>query len=193
MISTAKKSFFFWMGIALALCVLAAEAQEMPVPVEIHFPLLRKMLAYDRAFLERNKGKIVIGILYQEKYRRSLAVAEEIAQSITHLATTEQYQSIEYRLISLDEKTLSSDLSNLKVSSLYVAPLRSASISSITDVTRTLKIPTITGVPEYVDQGIGVGIGSRANKPLILVNLAATKAEGSDYSAQLLRLAKVIQ
>jgi hypothetical protein len=51
---------------------------------------------------------------------------------------------------------------------------------------------TLTGVAEYVRAGIAVGIGVRDDRPEILVNLAAARAAGADFSAQLLLLARVI-
>ena len=51
---------------------------------------------------------------------------------------------------------------------------------------------TITGVPEYVDQGLAVGIGIRRDRPLIIVNLEQARAEGAAFSSQLLALARIV-
>jgi hypothetical protein len=48
-------------------------------------------------------------------------------------------------------------------------------------------------VPDYVGAGCAVGIGTEGEKPLIIINLPAAKAEGADFSSQLLQLAKVIE
>jgi hypothetical protein len=37
-----------------------------------------------------------------------------------------------------------------------------------------------------------VGIGSKAGKPKILINLKASREEGADFSSQLLKLSKII-
>jgi hypothetical protein len=52
---------------------------------------------------------------------------------------------------------------------------------------------TFTGVPLYVEQGVALSIGIVRERPQIIVNLAATRAEGSDFTSQLLRLCKVIE
>jgi hypothetical protein len=40
---------------------------------------------------------------------------------------------------------------------------------------------------------VSVGIGVADNRPQILINLASTKAEGSEFDASLLRIATVLK
>lgn len=51
-------------------------------------------------------------------------------------------------------------ISENKVSVLYVTPLRAASIRSISKICRKNKVISFTGVPEYVKNGLSVGIAS---------------------------------
>ena len=75
---------------------------------------------------------------------------------------------------------------------LYVAPLRAVAIGEVVAISRARKITTLTGVPEFVEKGIALGIALRAERPLILVHLAAARAEGADFNSQLLKLARVL-
>ena len=59
-------------------------------------------------------------------------------------------------------------------------------------VSQDLKLTTLTGVPDYVRRGVAVGIGVEQDKPQILINLGAARAEGSDFDASLLRIAIVV-
>ena len=53
---------------------------------------------------------------------------------------------------------------------------------------------SISGVTEYAESGkVAVGLGVEGGKPKIVVNLAQLKAEGQELSADLLKIAKVIQ
>ena len=79
------------------------------------------------------------------------------------------------------------------VNILIVAPLQAYSIEEITTISRTKHIMTFSSVPEYVNEGLSVGIGLKGGKPQILINLDAAKLEGLDFSSQLLKLAKIIQ
>ena len=48
------------------------------------------------------------------------------------------------------------------------------------------------GVPVFVEDGLAVGIAMKGNRPLVVINLTASKAEGADFSSQLLHIAKII-
>jgi hypothetical protein len=90
---------------------------------------------------------------------------------------------------------LSSSIKTNAISVIYIAPGNSNNISAITQASQSGKILTITGVPDYVEKGLSVGIGLKAddNKPEIIINLPISKAEGSDFDANLLKLARVIK
>ena len=75
----------------------------------------------------------------------------------------------------------------------YVAPLRAIEVRKIAEISRLNGIKTITGVPEYVSDGLGVGIGLLKQRPLIIINLKAARAEGSEFRSQLLKLSRVIE
>jgi DNA topoisomerase VI subunit B len=95
--------------------------------------------------------------------------------------------------IAMDETDLASAISKRKVDILYITPVRAVGIDYITAISRAKKIVTLTGVPEYVEAGIAVGIGIKGEKPQIIINLPAAKAEGANFSSELLNLAKIIK
>ena len=100
--------------------------------------------------------------------------------------------AVRFVLIDLDEVAdLATVAQQAGCEVLYVAPLRAVRTSAITAVSRARGILTLTGVPEYVEHGIAVGVGAIDERPEILINLAGARAEGAAFSAQLLRLARV--
>lgn len=70
--------------------------------------------------------------------------------------------------------------------------LRAVDLKTITRVSRARQLTTWTGVPEYVEEGISIGIGLSGERPLILINRSASRLEGVDFSSQLLKQAQVI-
>ena len=76
---------------------------------------------------------------------------------------------------------------------VYVTPLRGVELHPLVRTARAAGMTTFTGVPLYVEQGVALSIGIVRERPQIIVNLAATRAEGSDFTSQLLRLCKVIE
>ena len=76
---------------------------------------------------------------------------------------------------------------------VYIAPVRGVPLEEITRASEEQHFRTITGVPRYVDDGIAIGIDLRNDRPLIVINLTAARACGADLSAQVLRLARVVE
>lgn len=183
--------------IALVLAVLwtgTSSAQEMAVPINIQVPLFLKILTFDRNLKDRVGDEIVIAVLYQEKFRRSLNVKDEFIKLMNELPV-KSVEDIPIRCVSLDisdEIELDSVIARYNADVLYIAPLRAVSAKTIAGVSRAKKKPTLTGVPDYVESGLAVGIGIKGDKPQIIINLPAVKAEGVDFSSQLLKLAKVL-
>jgi len=169
-------------------------AQKMAIPIEVQYPLFLKILTFDRNLEERVGDEIVIGIAYQMMFKGSLKAKEELEKTIKK-SPIKEIQDIPIRQVSInmDKNNLESIISKNEVDILYIAPMRALDMGKITKLSRTKKILTLTGVPDYVESGITVGLSTKGGKPLIMVNLASAKAEGSDFSSQLLKLAKVIK
>jgi hypothetical protein len=84
-------------------------------------------------------------------------------------------------------------LGKYSVDLVYLAPVRGVSLEEITRASEEQHFRTITGVPRYVEEGIDIGVDLRNDRPLIVINLTAAKACGADLSAQVLRLARVVE
>lgn len=125
--------------------------------------------------------------------RESLAVQEEFSRALEGLAG-QTIADRSLRVVSINwanDVKIEALLTREKIDILYVAPLRSVSISDIAAAAQALGIRTWSSVPAYVDKGLALGVGIREDRPLILVNRTSARAEGSDLSSQLLKLARV--
>ena len=71
-------------------------------------------------------------------------------------------------------------------------PRSPVAIEEIVAISRAHKITTLTGVPEYVEKGIALGLTLRAERPAILVDLNGARAEGANFNSQLLKIARVV-
>lgn len=186
-ISLAIISAFLWIWIG------TVRAQEMAVPVEVQIPLFLKILTFDRNLKKRVGDEIVIGIVYQRKFKRSRMVKDQVVDVIGE-SSLWKVADIPVRQVSIDLDTvdLGSAVSKNEIDILYITPMRALGMEKIADITRAKKIMTLTGVPDYVESRLAVGIGIKGRKPWIIINLSAARAEGADFSSQLLKLAKVI-
>ena len=177
------------------LWIAVSPAQEMLVPVDVQLPLFLKLLAFDRNLKTRVGNEIVIGIVYQRIFRTSLNVKDEWLGEIDKSSIKKiQEIPIHYVTVDISDKIdLAKAISRDHIDILYIAPLRAVKIETITSVSRAKQVITLTGVPDYVESGLAVGIGIKGEKPQFIINLPVAKAEGADLSSQVLKLAKVIQ
>lgn len=156
------------------------------MPVETQVPLLLKILAFDRDLAEA-ADPLVVAIVFQGRNRVSAAISEDVRGRFAAAVRP-------IRVVAIDlDKTgdLAALLVRERVAVLYVAPLQAVSVATLAAATRGKRVVSITGVPRYVEQGLAVGIDLSGERPQIVINLAASRAEGAEFSAQVLKLARL--
>lgn len=170
-------------------------AQEMELPLSVQVPLFVKALTFDRRL--RNAGQtpeLVVGIAYQGRNRESTRVKDEAMRHLRRADDTDpRLPAMRIVPIDLDATSLDDALRARPVHVLYVTPMRAILIEDITAVTRRLDVRTMTGVPRYVTQGVTLGLRQQGDRPRLLINMNAARMEDADFSAELLKLAQLIQ
>ncbi|HEV8122686.1 MAG TPA: YfiR family protein [Gemmatimonadales bacterium] len=188
-----------WLSLALLALILngrAAQAQGMEAPADVQVPLLFKILTFDRKLADRVPGDdIVIAILFQAEYHPSMRARDQVVEALTDmLGSTISGHPVRWVLLELrDAASLRSALKRSQVAVIYVTPFRGLDLRFITEVARAEGITTFTGVPTYVEEGLALGIGIDDERPQIIVNISAARAEGSDFTSQLLRVSRVVE
>ncbi len=202
-VNRKKQLFTAWPGyIKISLAVLliiqfagrAIAVEEMEVPVDIQIPLFMKILTYDRNLKKRVGDEIVMGVVYQEKFRKSLNVKTQLEKYLAN-SKEDKIDDVPFRYVLINLSSLSmfkAILAREKVDIVYIAPLRAAAVEALAADCRALGITSLTGVPAYCELGIAISIGSKGESPQIIINLPGAQSEGADFSSQLLKLAKVI-
>lgn len=179
----------------IVIVVPTAWCQDFQVPVDQQVPLLMKILNFDRNILRNAEKQIVFAILYQKKFRKSLDAKNDFEQAISKYSLT-KIDTLPIKFMAIDvgeDSGLVSIITSNRVNVIYLAPVKAISIGDITTISRKKQITTMTGVPEYVNAGISVGLSAKGDKPQILINLNSAKAEGINFNSQLLKLAKIIE
>jgi hypothetical protein len=182
--------------LTLLLAGGSAQAQKMAAPAEVQVPLLFKILTFDRRVGTRPPGNvIVIAVVFQTGYRASLVARNQIVDALKAMQDSTisghpvRWVAVEW----IDEEQVRLALIRERTDVVYVTPLRGVELHPLIRTARAAGMTTFTGVPLYVEQGVALSIGIVRERPQIIVNLAATRAEGSDFTSQLLRLCKVIE
>jgi hypothetical protein len=173
---------------------LLIRTQQITVPVNIQFKIFLKILSYNRN-LDLTDGKLNILIIYQNNFRTSLNVKNNI---IDYFEKEKIYNFENVPLlinsISINNETdIENYLNKNKCQVIYITPVRSFDFELFKDLCHKQKILSLTGVTEYVYNGISVGIDIKGEKPDILINLKSAKLEGADFSSQLLKISTIIE
>jgi hypothetical protein len=196
---------FFWLFL-FSVSSFAQQRYESPVsyqkyetaqeslPEELQVPLFLKILTYDRSLGGKVQDTIHIGALYFPDHERSKknkdAIIENLKQNKDKTINGVPFYFMEIEFST--KKKLDDVAKERRINVLYVTSDGSNMIKDIPQITQAEKILTITGRVDYVNQGISVGLGVKEEKPQIVINLPSVRAEGSDFSANLLKLCKVI-
>ena len=166
-----------------------------PVPGDLQVALILKVLTYDRNFDKRGWTSFHIGIVYAGNDAASSRVGSDIADVFRRLSGKTlknlpiQFTMVEYTSDSQIEASVRAG----RFSVLYIAPGNDRNLGKLLQVCRDAGIITTTGVPEYVERGVAVGIGVRQDRPEIVINLRSSKSAGSEFDVSLLRSARVIK
>lgn len=167
--------------------------QEVPLTPDVQAQLLMNVLSFDRSQKERLSKGIKVAVLYESSIRASALAAKGITKALPDAAESIHSR---VRVVNMDMKgngDLVTRLHDLGIRIAYVAPLRPSGVAAVTDACRAQRILTFTGVGRYVSQGVAVGLVRQGGKPQVLINLPASRAAGSVFSAQLLRVARVVE
>jgi hypothetical protein len=177
--------------LALVPCA-SAIAQETVLAEEDQFPVLCKLLIFDEGRIPSAGDTIKFVILTNPDYRPSVQSRDELH----HAAQICPFKTIGMRpLVLIDlpydnSGQWKSAALELGATVLYVTPQGRSNLADIITFTRTHGIISMTGVEEYVRDGVALGVGLESTRPKILLNDAGAAAEGIDFRGHVLRLAR---
>lgn len=190
----SKHSIFMFSIIFLLLTSLTF-SQEITLPIEAQYTLLKKVLNYDRSLKERCGSEIVIGVVYQSRFSASNSTKEYLLHSWENESTNPRILGLPVRMLAID--LIGGELETMmlenEIDILYVMPLRAISIDGIAQISRTHGITTVSSIVEYNYQGLSIGFDLVNKKPKIVINYPAALAEGIDLKSTLLQYAKLIE
>lgn len=186
-------------GLLIGLLLLVTTGGRVvaePLPTKNQGLLLLRILAYDHKLRERVVDKkVTIFVVHkagasdsEDPANALITVLREIGKS-TKLAGN----SIQVVKLAFNKDTFDADVGRYRAAAMYVSPSLGDSLGVITSVTTKRKLLTFSGNPEYVNAGLSVGFSNVDGKPVISINIPASKNEGADLDVALLRVAKIVK
>jgi YfiR/HmsC-like len=188
------RSWRAWAARAMVLVLLSGprlSAEPLAADQQV-LPLL-KVLIFDRNFEHRVHDELTIGVVFVPADPASVRAKNEVVKTLSNDLKNYAIKRLPIRHVAIEftsAREVEAAVRANKVNLLFVTPLAGANLDDLLTISHSYGIPTMTGVPEYVERGVAVGI--RQEKPQILIHLKNARTEGIDFDASLLRIAKIV-
>ena len=161
------------MGLLMsAFLVATLFAQESAVPINIQVVLFKKIFMFDKSL----QGDPKIVVVYADASQGS---KDDIVSA--------------FQQAGLTAFAVKSDQAAARIPEASVVYLAAGAGSAKSLCVRN-SLLSISGVTSLVEEGaVAVGIGTESGKPKIVVTLGVLKSEGHELSADVLKMARIIQ
>ena len=162
------------------------------VPVDLQIELLGRVAPYERG-LARGGGDLRVLVVSKRGHAVSTRTTAQVVAALRRTGTMLD------RPIRIDELVFESASQVLaaatsrSASMVYVTPGLEDAIPALRDAFAGHRILTVSAVGDHVAQGVVLGFEIASSRPRIVVNLTQARRQQLDFSAQLLRLARVVQ
>ena len=177
--------------LAVVLGMGPVVAVDMEVPVSRQVPLLTRVLAFDRSL--EGSGPLLVALVYQPPNRESRAARDAFVAALQGQALTVHGRSVRVASVAVTSAAgLKAQLREVGADAAYIAPLRGLGARAVGRAASEAGVLSLTGVREYVTQGVAIGVGLRGGRPEILLSRGAAEAAGADLSARLLQIATTV-
>lgn len=176
--------------VVLCLPFSLLRAQSMDVPISLQVPLAVKALSYAKTLPAKLiQGKLVVGIVYQEKFRRSYTQMEELIEAFAGEKPSFPIQTV--RIAVGDDGMPLQPVQWKNLSCVYFTTLRAATPAPVLRSTRPLKLISFSADPGATSTHVTMGFELVGGRAKIAINRAFSEQEQCEFSSQLLKLAVI--
>ena len=188
-------------GRACGICLLSAilspiaTPAESSLPVKHQFPLIVKIMTYEKTLMTRAVGIINLGVVYRLGDPESEACMQDLLETAREFGDLR----IRNRALVLHPLPIPRDqpartaIAGARLDALYVTPGFGDSIDEIVAGAREAKSLSITGTESFVERGISVGIVAREGRPRILIHMQGSREEGLQWDPGFLSLCTLLR
>jgi hypothetical protein len=175
--------------------ISSALADDKGIALDIQIAFLSRIATYDRNINISQMDSLRIGIILEGRNAKSEKIGNEF-EAIIDEANILKDVRFGYSLhkLYLDSKDdIKASMKDLDIDILYVPELNQIDVELIREICRENKYISFTGIASYLDLGLSLCIISERNRPVILMNLDATRAEGARFRSQLIKICRLIE
>jgi hypothetical protein len=178
--------------VAAFLAAPPGRADELTVPIGLQVDLLDRIVRFERSYASRAGAPALVVVVAKGDEAASVRAAALASAAIGQLG------NLGARRASVVIMTFSSPgalrSASPEADIVYLMPgFSRADMQSIAAIYIDSKVLTVGTTNGDAENGAALGFELEGSKPRIIVNLRQARAQRLDFSAQLLRLARVIQ
>lgn len=179
--------------VVLTLLVGGLVQAEHSLEPRLALPLFLKIITYDENFEPSKTGVVKIHLLYNKSdgssYEMMIKTKEFFKKNkgLTVDKVPIELHAIDYK--QSDSFWIDIEEDNYNV--VIVAGISDKAVRQLTSEIMRKNIRTFSYDPDLIPEGIAVGIKMKQEKPAIFVNLNVSRAEGSRFSAHLLKMCQI--
>jgi len=164
--NSLSKKMIILITLVICLSSLNISAQDMAVPVNLQAALFKKIFTFNRTL--QAKGNFEVAVLGASGNDMVAAFKEA----------------------GVNAKAVAGDQIPAGAAVVYIMP----GTNPPSQQSASKSVLSISGVTSNVESGkVAIGLGVEGGKPKIIIHMGQLKAEGQDVSADLLKIATVIQ
>ena len=165
------------------------------VPPEKQVVILARAISYDKQLRSRAGSGLVIGVLYKPGVAESESTATEVMRAFKSIEgiKVQELPLAAVKLPFTSKDALKAAIAAQGIDALYCCPSLDGDLAAIREISHQQHVLTLASRQAFIQAGLAIGVFSSDGKPMIMVNLPASREEGAELATELLRLATVIR
>jgi hypothetical protein len=185
---------FLGASIALGvdLWVREGRTQTIEVPVRLQAELLSKVIAYDRNFAERARGRAKVLIAIKPGDAESERVGEQIRAELSALKELGGLPHMQEITAFSHPRALAELCASRAASVLYLSVGLLDEMSGIAGALDGASILTVAVAPAYVPRRAVLGFDAESGRPKLVVHLDQARRQKIAFKPEVLKLARIV-
>jgi YfiR/HmsC-like len=167
--------------------------EDLVVPARVQAELVGKLAAYDRNFMERAGGHVVIAIVAKPSEVDSARGASQIRAALKEVNLIAGLPHEEVMVPWTGARELAQLCAKRNVTIVYLAPGLTGEIGSFAKELEGHNILTVACVLAYVAKGAVLGFELVSGRTKLVINLGQAKKQKVVFRAEVLKLMRIVE
>lgn len=170
-----------------------ARSDEVSVPIALQVELLDRLLWYERSLQKSPDAPVTVLVLVRDGNKESARTAAQLEAQLARVKSLGGRRFSRRTVVFATAEQLQQTVRTQTPYLLYLAQGFEDLVGPIAKALQGTRALTVSAVGTDVGRGAVLSFELSSSKPRIVLDLRRARAQQMDFSAQLLRIARVIQ